>query len=307
MDIPPVIAPLSQQVAALREGVGARLLHAEVLALRGRDRATWLNGMVTQDVRAVPPGRGVYAAIVGLKGKLLADAWIHGRDDELLVVLPRGRADEVLEHFDRYIVMEDVHVARREAEVLTLQGPKAEALATYYTPAARADHLLRGGIDVVLDDAVAAREARLRDDVAAGTVTMVASEAWEVARLEAGVAAFGVDFDATNFVQEAAITRRAVSFQKGCYLGQEVVCRLEMRGHVQKQIVAMVLVGDAPPAGSVVLSEGRDVGHVTSSAPSTTLPGRAVALAMVRHAVAEAMKPVSIGGVEATLTLRPVP
>ncbi|MFO0602547.1 MAG: glycine cleavage T C-terminal barrel domain-containing protein [Polyangiales bacterium] len=307
MALPPVTAPLPQQVAALREGAGLRALDdLAAVSVRGRDRLTWLNGMVTNDTRSLAPGRGVYAAVVGLKGKVLTDLFAGGREDEVILVMPAARVDEVLAHFDHYIVMEDVFVARRDGAVVTLQGPKAASLAASLAPAATADRLGRGGLDLLLDDNDARYEL-LASLASEGRVTPVSDEAWEVARLEAGVAAFGRDFDTSNFVQEAGVTRRAVSFQKGCYLGQEVVCRLEMRGHVQKSLIGLVVEGDAPPAGEPVMTDGKDVGRVTSAATSVTLPGRAVALAMLRQATVEANAPVEVRGARATLTLRPVP
>lgn len=307
MDLPPVTAPLAAQVAALRDGAGLRALDdLAVVSVRGRDRLTWLNGMVTNDTRSLSPGRGVYAAVVGLKGKVITDLFVEGRDDEALLVMPAARVDEALAHFDRYIVMEDVYVARREGRVASLQGPKAAALAGALAPCAVADRLGRGGVDLVLEEGDPRVEA-LGALAAGGRVTAVSPEAWEVARLEAGVAAFGRDFDTGHFVQEAGVTRRAVSFQKGCYLGQEVVCRLEMRGHVQKSLIGLLIEGDAPPAGEPVFADDKDVGRVTSAVLSVTLPGRSVALAMLRHATIEANAPVSVRGARATLTLRPVP
>jgi len=307
MQLPPVTAPLAAQVSALRDGAGLLALpELAAVSVRGRDRLTWLNGMITNDVRSLAAGRGVYAAVVGLKGKVITDVYAEGRDDEALLVMPASRVEEVLTHFDRYIVMEDVYVARREGAVVTLQGPKAAALAARFAPCAAADRLGRGGVDLVLEEGDARFEA-LQTLAAEGAVTAVSPEAWEVARVEAGVAAFERDFDTSHFVQEAGVTRRAVSFQKGCYLGQEVVCRLEMRGHVQKSLIGMVVEGDAPAVGDAVFADDKDVGRVTSAAPSVTLPGRAVALAMVRQAVIEAGGPVSVNGARATLTLRPVP
>lgn len=307
MQLPPVTASLAAQVASLRDGAGLRALpELAAVSVRGRDRLTWLNGMVTNDVRSLAAGRGVYAAVVGLKGKVITDVFAEGREDETLLVMPASRVDEVLTHFDRYIVMEDVYVARREGAVVTLQGPRAATLAASLAPSAAADRLGRGGVDLVLDEGDARFEA-LRALVEAGSVTAVSPEAWEVARVEAGVAAFERDFDTSNFVQEAGVTRRAVSFQKGCYLGQEMVCRLEMRGHVQKSLIGMVVEGDAPAVGDAVFADDKDVGRVTSAAPSVTLPGRAVALAMVRQAVIEAGAAVTVNGARATLTLRPVP
>jgi folate-binding protein YgfZ len=307
MLLPPVTTSPVEQLAALREGAGLRALEDfAALSVRGRDRLSWLNGMVTNDVRSLAPGRGVYAAVVGIKGKVITDLYAGGGDDEVILIMPAARVDEVLAHFERYIVMEDVFVARREGLVVTLQGPGATALGEALAPAFFADRLTRGGVDLLLREGDE-RFARLSSLVAEGRVTPVSEEVWEVARLEAGVPAFGRDFDTHHFVQEAAITGRAVSFQKGCYLGQEVVCRLEMRGHVQKCLIGLVLEGDPPSPGEPVYVDGKEVGRITSAVSSITLPGRAVAMAMLRHSVVEGGGFVEVRGVRATLTSRPVP
>ncbi len=309
MELPAVTASLEDQVRALREGAGLRALDAMgALGVRGRDRAAWLNGMITNDVRVLPAGRSVYAAVVGLKGRIMTDVWVHSRDDEFVVVMPADRVAEVAEHFDRYVVMEDVFVSPRELRVVSAQGPRAGDLAGALGPCFAADRLGRGGVDVLVSPDDEARvEASLRALVERGELVAVSLEAWEVARIEAGVGAFGVDFDGSNFVQEAGITSRAVSFHKGCYLGQETVCRLEMRGHVQKRLTALVLDGDPPAPGAAVTADGKDVGRVTSAARSVTLPRRSVALAMVRAAVIEAQAPVTVSDVAAAITARPVP
>jgi folate-binding protein YgfZ len=304
----PLTLSLDAQCNALREFAGARVLdHLGVLALRGRDRTSWLNGLITNDVRVLPPGRSVYAAIVGLKGKILSDVYVHARSDEMLLVVARPQLTELLEHFDRYVVMEDVFLSAREATVVSLQGPRALDLAATLGEHWPADRLGRGGADLVLGDEDDATHTRLNEALTQGTLAAVSHEAWETARIEAGVPAFGVDFDGTNFVQEATITGRAVSFHKGCYLGQEVVCRLEMRGQVQKHLTALLLDGDAPPRETPVLSEGRNVGHITSAAASAALPGRSVAFAMVRRAALEVGAALTVDGRPAMVSTRPVP
>lgn len=289
--VPAATAPLDEQIRALQSGCGARLLDdVAVLEARGGDRASWLNGLVTQDTRAIPIGRAVYGAAVAVKGRILTDLFVCARPDALLLLVPRARADELFGHLDRYIVMEDVTLAPLEAQVLSLQGAGAAAPpGGEVYPVDRGGH---GGYDVVVTpDAREAVRAWLDGEVAAGRVIAVGEEAWAQAAVLRAVPRFGVDFDSTNFVQEAAITPRAVSFNKGCYLGQEVVCRLEMRGQVQRHLLALEVSGVVPARGDVVKAEGQDVGVVTSVAP---LGEGARVLAMVRHAASE--KPLELLG-----------
>jgi folate-binding protein YgfZ len=129
---------------------------------------------------------------------------------------------------------------------------------------------------------------------------------WDALRLERAVPRFGVDFDAQTYPQEAGLEKTAVSFDKGCYLGQEVVCMLQMRGHVKRKLAAVVLEGaEAPLAGAAVTDEaGAAVGEVTSAAPSPTL-GKTVALAMIKRAQAEPGKGVVVGGARGEVVERP--
>jgi folate-binding protein YgfZ len=115
---------------------------------------------------------------------------------------------------------------------------------------------------------------------------------------------FGAEFDGATYPQEAGLEKTAVSFNKGCYLGQEVVCMLEMRGKVKKRIVPLVLEGDAPARGAAVMHEGVAVGAVTSAAWSPTL-GRAIALAMVKRQLTEPGSELRVGDAVAKVVERP--
>ncbi len=282
---------------ALLTGVGTRRLDAlSVISVTGKDRASWLNGVVTNDVRAPVPGRGVYAAAVGVKGKLLADLWVHPREASLELVVPREQREAVMAHFDRYLVMEDVTLTARDTAVHTFQGPMASALQGAFAGASTADRLGRGGFDVLVEDDDAEFAAELGGALEAKWVVAVDPEVWDLVRVLSGVPEWGRDFSPENYVQEASITSQAVSFQKGCYLGQEVVCRLEMRGHVQRQIVKLELAGEVPPVGAEVLHEDKPMGTVTSAAADPEVPGRVVALAMVRYSALDKGLPLQVGG-----------
>jgi folate-binding protein YgfZ len=300
--LPEPTRPLDDQLTALREGAGARELPDRVLAVRGPDRHDWLNGQVTNEVKSLRPGQSRYTAIVQVKGKLLADAWVHARADELLLIVPPDTVDGLLQQFERHIVMEDVTVEPQPSlHVVAVQGPRARgAVGVGHAEVFEADRLGRGGVDwIVGRDAV---PPALLEAIGRSEVVLVGEAAWEVARLEAGVPRWGVDFGSENYVQEANITARAVSFSKGCYTGQEVVCRLEMRGHVRRQLVSLVLDGEPPAPGTPV---GGDLGTVTSAAFSPRL-GRTVALAMVKWDVATSGGAVDVAGRPAQIVGRPV-
>jgi folate-binding protein YgfZ len=302
--LPEPARSFEDQVASLREGAGARVLDDELLVFRGADRIEWLSGMVTQEARSMQPGASRYTAVVHVKGKLLADAWLFARADDVVMAVPHGTASALLEHFGRYIIMEDVEPARLvRAALLAVQGPRARDLVPQGVGVFASDRLGRGGVAMLIerDEQVVA----LRDAIVRGDVVVAGELAWEAARLEAGVPQWGTDFGPENYVQEAGITTRAVSFHKGCYLGQEVVCRLEMRGHVRRQLVALAFDTDTEPPARGARVDG-DHGEVTSSARSPAL-GRPVAMAMVKWDLAAEPKPVDVGGVPARIVQRPVP
>lgn len=283
--LPEITASLSQQLAAIREGAAARALDAlAFIEAHGADRASWLNGLVTQDTRTLAPGAAIYGAAVAVKGRLLADLHVYARPESLLLAIPSERLDALCAHLERFIVMEDVTLSTPSVRAVALVGPRAARLdgfGCYET-----ERLGCKGIDVIVDDRdEAAARSNFAQRVDARELVVVGEEAWEVARVRAGVPRFGVDFDTTNFIQEAAITPKAVSFNKGCYLGQEVVCRLEMRGHVQRHLLRLEVDGLVPAVGDAVQCDGAQVGVVTSAAPGEG--GAGVAIAMVRYAAVD--------------------
>lgn len=288
---PSAAPPFADQLRALREGAGALWLDDRaVITVRGDDRLAWLNGVVTADLRPIALGHGAYTAIVAVKGKLLADAFVHRTDDALLVVVPAEQRDALLAHFERFIVMEDVLLDATPERVLTVQGPKAVELTEGWPGRSIADRLGFGGVDVLVGEG--------REAPSYGAVTPVSREAFDAESVAQARPRWGVDFGVDNYVQEAAITPRAVSFQKGCYLGQEVVCRLQMRGHVQKQLVALTQTGKTPAAGAEVMAEGKVVGKVTSV--TAGIEGEASRLlAMVKYSTLEKRPALEIDGAPA--------
>lgn len=292
--------PVETQAHALTHSAGFFSLEdSSVITVSGADRASWLNGMVTNDTRALSDGVSVYAAVVAVKGKLITDLYVTENHGELYLTVPASRRDALMAHLDRYVVMEDVTLTAREFFLFSLQGPTANGLTPPSGITARNDRFGHGGVDVFVtsEERPTLIEWALESQ-SKGLLVIAGEAATESVRIRAGVARFGVDFDTSNFVQEAAITARAVSFQKGCYLGQEVVCRLEMRGQVQRRLARLRLTGSAPHRGAEVFSSGNPVGTVTSA----TVDGDdAVVIAMVRHAALESTDKLSVGDRAATV------
>jgi len=303
------------QVEAARSAVLAVPRAATaVLTVTGRDRLSWLNGLVTCDLVKTRAGEGSYGLVVARNGRVLADAVVLVEEQRLLLAVPGFVVSTLRQHFDHYLVMEDAQVEpeANAFDVWALHGPRSGEVAR----SGRAAGALGGEFDRTgLGGAIlfAPREhaERVRSAIAADLAQAggeLGDEAgWEALRIERAVPEFGIDFDDKTYPQEAGLEKVAVSFEKGCYLGQEVVCMLEMRGHVKRKLVALVVdAPEAPPKGAAVTDSigASVVGEVTSTAMSPTL-SQPVALGMLKRAHAEPGTVVSVGGARAKVVERP--
>lgn len=234
-----------------------------LVSVRGEDALRWLNGQLTCDLRELPEGACRYGLVLNAKGRIIADARVIGGDPIGLEV-PAATWAELKEHFEKYIIMEDVELEQTSLSIVTVQGPRAsEIVRAAGLAAIDCDRLGAGGVDVLTDspEQVVAQLDPPARDAGGGTLDTVA---WEIARLRAQRPAFGPDFGPTTYPQEAGLEGVAVSFQKGCYLGQEVVCMLESRGQLTRRLVA--LEGQSTlTAGAPLTSDGAEVGQLTSA------------------------------------------
>jgi tRNA-modifying protein YgfZ len=225
----------------------------------------------------------------------------------LLVALPRAVLDALRAHLDHYLVMEDAELAVGDFQAWSLHGPRsAGALKASRGAGAIGGALDRTGLGGAFLFAPSERGEDVRAALAAAT-TVGDTAGWDALRLERAVPRFGVDFDDKTYPQEAGLEKTAISFDKGCYLGQEVVCMLELRGHVKRKLAALVIDADVPPSRGAAVTDGAGaaVGEVTSASGSPTLGGKAVALAMVKRAQAEPGQGVLVGGVRGEVVARP--
>lgn len=270
----------------LAETVGVRAMpELALMRVSGEDARSWLQGQITNDISRTRAGDAVYALAVDVRGKTLADLTVVDRGEDLLVLVPSERREPLLAHFDKYIVMEEVDLEPvDDLRVLTAQGPAADRV-TDGRPRHPADRLGAGGFDVLVpaDEAEPTLAALIEAAAAAGGGE-VDEAAWELARLRRGIPRYGVDFGDAHYPQEAGLKERALSFLKGCYLGQEVVCMLENRGQLRRRLVR--LEGDAlPEEGAPIEVEGAPVGEITSALDD---PAQGVlALGYVKRAHAE--------------------
>jgi tRNA-modifying protein YgfZ len=263
------------------------------LALTGADAKTFLQGQVSNDVEALTPGAGCYAAFLTPKGKMLGDLRILDAGEELLLDTERVALQELFNMVRRFSVGYAVELHKRTLErgMLSLLGPEAEALAGIdELGAAEHSHA------AVVIDAIPARAIRTdlgldllcaaeETEALAAALTRRGAESVSEAvadcvRVEHGRPRYGVDLDDTVIPQEADLNDRAVSFTKGCYVGQETVARLFYRGKPNRQLCGLRLSAPVDSGAEITFGD-RVVGRVSSVVESPVLGP--IALALVRR------------------------
>jgi folate-binding protein YgfZ len=263
------------------------------LALSGPEAKDFLHGQVTNDVERLAPGDGCYAAFLTHKGKMLGDLRILDTGDELLLDCERVALQELFNMIRRFKLGRDVELHKRTLErgLLSLIGPDARRIAGAAglpeTEHAHAEARIGGatvrliatdlGIDVLCaaDDTEPVGAAL----IAAGAVPATEAAA-EVRRVETGRPRYGVDLGDGVIPQEAGLNERAVSFEKGCYVGQETVARLHFRGKPNRHLRGLRLSGPAEPGDTLRLGE-KEVGRLASVVESPRFG--TIALAIVRR------------------------
>ena len=276
----------------------------------GDKSADVLTGLFTNDVLALQPGEGQYAAALTPKGKILADLRVFATSDGFLVDLPGRAAPGWWAMIRKYVnprlsKYTDVSEAWRDVGVYGSRAREIVSRATGLPPEAlellpQYGHRRLGadgdgtlvarvpdlGIEGYELFATAGAAGALRDALRAAGAEPARGEAFDIARIEAGRPEWGLDIDDTTLAQEANLDDLgAISYTKGCYTGQETVARVHFRGHVNRHLRGLHFSGSAPPPRGSALTDamGRTVGDVRSTAMSPRLGG--IALAMVRHEV----------------------
>jgi len=259
------------------------------LALTGSEAKTFLHGQVTNDIEALEPGRGCYAAFLTPKGKMLGDLRVLDLGDELLLDTERVALQELFNMIRRYKLGSDVELHKRTLELglLSLIGPDARRVAgaddlveehANRRAEIAAQPVVLVATDVGIDVFAPAEGIEAVRGALAGTP--VSEEAAEVLRVERGRPRYGVDLDDGVIPQEAGLNERAVSFTKGCYVGQETVARLYYRGKPNRHLRGLRL--SAPAARGDVLRLGaKEVGRLGTVALSPV--HGPIALALVRR------------------------
>ena len=315
VELPARFAGLEPEWTAARNGcavidAGFRAL----LRVTGSDRAQFLQGMLTQEMVKRAPGGGVHAAYLTIQGRVVSDMRAYILDDQIWLDLPVQRRTIVKETLERYIVADDVELLDDDAVVplRCIEGHRSDEVAqavfcaaVALAPLEHAERVYEGGKvriaatthsgekGFLVFGAASAAEKLWESCVAAGAVP-VGMETLEALRIEAGIPWCGRDMDESTLAPEVGL-EDAISFTKGCYLGQEVVERVAARGQVQRKLVGLIGRGQMLPAGAKLLHEGEEVGTITSAARSMAR-NTIIALAYVRRSAWDVGTVVEVDG-----------
>jgi aminomethyltransferase len=297
--------PLPDQYQALKHGCALIDRSAQGrLELTGADRHRFLNAYVTCDVKGLAPGASCYGFFTSAQGRILADAVVFALAGRLWVEVPAGHEEALLRHLQKYILSDRVEVRVLAGRApFALVGPASGAVEVEADlPVSRAHPFGVPGLTLWVPAAEAPQiKSRLLED---GRVVEAGLEALEVVRTEAGVPWFGRDFGPENFPQETG-REDAVSYTKGCYLGQEVVARIHYRGGVQKILRRLAFQpGQAPESGTTLLHEDRAAG-VLGTVVDSPAYGHPIGLAILHQRAAEAGTRLRFAGGEAVVLASP--
>ncbi|MCC7416546.1 MAG: aminomethyltransferase family protein [Acidobacteria bacterium] len=315
-----------EHAAAIDRSARARLVAS------GADRAVYLQGLLTNDVAALTAGRGCYAAYLTPQGRMIADLHAYELGDAMLLTMAAHVRQAVLARFEQFVFSEDVRfddltgtfaqvavVGPASAGIVSrvLAGAAGEALRALpehgnlraqlgagAAIVARVTDTGEPGFEIFVDrEALSALMAALGS---AGALLLDPATA-DALRIEAGIPEFGRDMDEETIPLEAGIEERAISFTKGCYVGQEVIVRVLHRGHgrVARRLVGLLLdPGAAAAAGSAITLEGQAIGRLTSVTASPAL-GRPIALGYVHRDRASPGTMVTVGDAPASVAALP--
>jgi folate-binding protein YgfZ len=267
-----------------------------LIQLTGPDRLSFLQGMLSNDLRDIGPGEGQDAAVLNQQGKVLGDVRVLRSENSFYLDLWEAVKDKIIAHLNRHLVADEVEIADRSDGygILSIEGPRSRALLRELVgeaelPARLAAHVIvnldgaaicivhdshmgEAGFDLIIPIAALRNIARKATDLGKRIGALwVGTEAENTLRIEAGIPRYGTDITEDHLLLETGL-EHAVSFTKGCYLGQEVVERIRSRGHVNKKLCGLLLDGEAPArAGDLIFAADKNIGHVTSAVYSPAL------------------------------------
>jgi aminomethyltransferase len=291
-EIRPQTQDSAAQLGALLQGAGLSSLDGTSwIRVTGEDRVRWLNGMVTNSVQDLQIGKGGYNFLLSVQGRIQGDAYIFAEPDALLLETASEQVAGLMALLDRFIIMDDVELADDSGvrSGLSISGPKAASMLEQIgLSIASLGELERqaaqwNSAEIVLIHAYSPLVSRFELWASSATMEAISQalvdagavvcepQSQEWLRLLEGTPHYGTDIRDKELPQETGQTR-ALHFAKGCYLGQEIVERIRSRGNVHRAFTAFRLEGTLPSAATILESEGKQVGELTSFA-AIPLPG----------------------------------
>lgn len=258
-----------------------------LIEVRGKDRATFLHNFCTNDIKKLAVGSGCEAFITSVQGKTIGHTFIFAEAERLLLTTEAGQAAGLLAHFDKYLISEDATFADLSAThgQLLIAGPGVRD----GVPESVAHWFPWNGLAAIPASWAAVPRDLLPltlETLGAAGLPRCSREAWEMLRIEQRFPKFGTDFGDENLPQELVRDAHAISFTKGCYLGQETVARIDAMGHVNQVLAGIQFSPSKPPSiGSALIAGEKVVGKLTSLAWSPKLAAP-LGLAIIRRAAA---------------------
>ncbi|HCT60714.1 MULTISPECIES: folate-binding protein YgfZ [Acidobacterium] len=290
------------------------LAHRSLLSIRGGDQQRWLNGMITNTIKDLPAGHSNYSYVLNAQGRILGDLTACRFPDHILLVTDETQVAGLAEHFDHFIIMDDVELEKVQGRAaIGLAGPEAALLLERAGlplpegPLTFVDAPDLGSQPVLILQEYGPVVPRFTlwmaeadapafwDRLAVAGMMPAGADALEMLRLLEGVPQYGVDFSEKYLPQEVDGSR-PLHFNKGCYLGQEIVERIRSRATVHRQLRVVELTGTLPALPAPVeVGEAQAIGEITSAA---ALPGgpRLLGLAMLRNEAMERQQTLTYEG-----------
>jgi folate-binding protein YgfZ len=292
----------ANEIAALASGAAVHDLGwLSRVTVRGEDRVRWLSGMVTNMVSELAPNAGAWNLVLNAQGRIQGDLHVWRQGDALELELAADQREKLLAHLEHFIIMDDVELAPIEGETaLGLTGPLAEEVLDRLSLPKLAEPMTAtrvewNGVDLKIVRGFGAlaphyefwfpqaQLVRVWKFLRAAGAAPVGAASVESFRIAEGIPAYGIDIAERDLPQETS-QMRALHFNKGCYLGQEIVERIRSRGSVHRHLRSLELTGPVPAAGAeLTLADGTQAGEITSAAELGFLAGnRVFALGMIR-------------------------
>jgi len=326
-EVPSYYGDYEEEYRLLRESIGVRdVSYFGKIKVIGRDRQRFLNGMLTNEIKALANGKGAVALFLDVKGHIQADMKVYVFSDHLLLVLQHYLVEKLMAGLDRYIMSEDVRMQDASAEYAMFQvlGPQAEQYLTekgitelpeepysFCNAAMPAASLLSSTVTGDLQIIKLPFGFALLSKAAAGTdlleflnAPLIGAKAFEIFRVESGLPLMHRDMDESNFPQEAGLDA-ALNFQKGCYLGQETMARIDAQGHVNRHLIG-ITAPEPLHAGDRLFKDSKEVGKITSATHSILL-NKPFAIGYIRREVDKEGESITVGNNNTTAIVRHLP